>query len=110
MLLKDASHQEPKQSFTYYCQTVALKGGDHLKMLPHPFWSNCIRDLTRVFIPNGGLVWEIPLFYMEIGWLVKYYNLTRSMGLVYFPIIYHKNQPNVGKYTSPIIYRSHLAW
>ena len=39
----------------------------------HSFWSN-YGDLTRPGPPNGGLVREIPGYFREICWLVKYYS------------------------------------
>ena len=40
------------------------------------------------------MVFELPIFSCSFP---RY-----SMGMVYFSDIYHKNEPNVGKYTSPI--------
>ena len=68
-------------------------------------------DLT----PNGGLVSEIPLFQGNLGWwnIIQFGQIYQifsyiqknpflyPIGSMYgkFNYMYHKNQPNVGKYT-----------
>ena len=71
MLLKDASHQDnitflgdpgclAKTTFHLLLSDCGAEGRGSPQDVTPSILVKLHRDLTRVFIPNGGLVWENP--------------------------------------------------